>query len=621
MSERHTRRDFLRASTAGLAATLAGPGAAFGQRAASGQRPPNFIVMMADDLGARELGCYSHPEHRTPHLDRLARTGVQFATCYSTPICHPTRFMIMTGQYAHHNGIYNFGSRRGGPAPGDPAENIASHMTFAQVLKQKGYATAHAGKWQLSGQVPTLVHEAGFDEYCMWAYRHNLPKGVEHTGGWEGKGKKKTSRYWHPSIMKNGQYVPTQAQDYGPDIFADFVIDFVKRHRDRPFFVYYPMALTHSPYYTTPDTTQSPDDHFKHLRTNWQANVEYTDKIVGRIAKCLDALGLRDHTILFFTGDNGTGGNGKGQPTELGARVPGIFNCPGTVKARGLTGELADLSDVLPTLAGFAGTPLPEGRPIDGKDLAPFLRGERASGPREWAFSYIADRRVLRDRRWLLEDNSPRHPGRFYDCGSSRDGTGYRDVTDSTDADVVAARKRFEEILADKPAPPIAYDGPAAQLKSKAGKGRRGRGQEMGSGGPWSAAYLRQPEKWSAGFNSPVVKAAAKGLRVEVREGQKRGVAMVPKLFTFPEGATAVRLCIAETSPGVRWLFKLVGDCDGSGRVRLAQTIESKATGWIERPLDAKILGRPDGSWGVKLGLTGPAGSYVVVEDLEFVVK
>ena len=96
------------------------------------KRPPNLIVVMADDLGAKELGCYGNRRHRTPHLDRLARTGVQFATCYSTPICHPTRFEIMTGQYGHHNGVFHFPGRRGGPEAGSPEDDIARHRTFAQ---------------------------------------------------------------------------------------------------------------------------------------------------------------------------------------------------------------------------------------------------------------------------------------------------------------------------------------------------------------------------------------------------------------------------------------------------------------------------------------------------------
>jgi len=430
------------------------------------KRRPNLVVLMADDLGAAELGCYGHRKHRTPNLDRLARSGARFATCFSTPICHPTRFEIMTGQYGHHNGVYNFPSRRGGPKPGSPEDDIARHLTFAQVLKQRGYATAQAGKWQLTGTIPTLVRECGFDEYCMWAYKHNLPPDVEHTGGWEGRKGGKTSRYWHPSIVSNGKYLPTEPDDYGPDLFTDFVIDFARRHRDGPFFTYYPMCLTHAPYYPTPDAAPAEADKFKHSRDNFQSNVEYTDKLVGRIVGALKELGVWDNTVIFFTADNGTGGNGKGQPTELGARVPMIVAGPGLVKPIGLSGELVDLSDVLPTLAELAGARLPADHTIDGRSFAPLLRGEPAE-PREWIFSYIGDRRIVRTKRWLLEDNSPLHPGRLYDCGTSRNGTGYREVTDSQDPEVVAAHRLMKKILADKPAPYVPYEGRAAASKGK----------------------------------------------------------------------------------------------------------------------------------------------------------
>ena len=470
------RRQFLR--TAGIA-TVGMLWNRSGLSAASRKRPPNLIVILADDLGAKELGCYGNKEHRTPNLDRLAQTGVQFKTCYATPICHPTRFEIMTGQYGHHNGIFQFPGQRGGPVAGSPEDDIASHVTFAQVLKPAGYATAHAGKWQLTGKVPSLIRECGFDEYCMWAYTNNLPPGVEHTGGWEGQAGGKTSRYWHPSIVKNAEYLPTEPNDYGPDIFTNFVVDFINRHKDKPFFVYYAMCLTHGPFYVTPDTVQSEQGKFENLRSNFKANVEYMDKLVGRIVQALDAAGLRENTVLFFTGDNGTGGQGKGQPTELGARVPMIANGPGVIKPSKASDELVDFSDILPTLADFAGAKLPKGHVIDGRSFASLLRGQK--GPtREWIYSYLGDRQILRTRRWLLEDNGPDHPGRFFDCGDSRDGTGYRDMTDSTDPDVLAARKRFTEILADKPLPVVKEESSDARSaprpktqKSKESKGRQ----------------------------------------------------------------------------------------------------------------------------------------------------
>lgn len=428
------------------------------------RRPMNFIVIMADDLGAKELGCYGHAEHRTPNLDALAASGMQFRTCYATPICSSSRVLIMTGRYGLHTGWHNFMLRAYSPQRSSPQFDLGtSEITFAEVLKPLGYRTALAGKWQLSGDLPDRIHECGFDEYRIWAYKEYLPPGVEHTGAYEGKEKNRTARYWHPCVMENGKYVPTTADDYGPHLYSQFLIDFMTRHRDEPFCLYYPMALTHSPW----DPTPSLDEPGKRTNGGLKNNVEAMDYVVGRIVNAVEQLGLRENTVILFTGDNGTGGDGKGTVTELGARVPMIVSCPGTVQSGVVSDELVDLSDVLPTLAEMAGAPLPSDRLIDGVSLAATLRGS-AEEHRSWCFSYLGDKRVLRDKRWLLEGN-----GRFFDCGTSRDGSGYRDVTDSRDAEVLAARKRFDEILATLPAPTAEYPGlvqPTKQEEPKAKK-------------------------------------------------------------------------------------------------------------------------------------------------------
>jgi arylsulfatase A len=431
---------------------------------------PNVILMMADDLGAKELACYGHPEHRTPNLDELARTGIRFETCYTACICHPTRFEIMTGQYGCTNGVYQFAGRPGGPKHDSPEEQIVNHLTFGKVLKSAGYATAMAGKWQLTGKIPNLVVECGFDEYCMWAYKHNLPEGVKHQGGWEGAVGRKTSRYWHPSIVRNGQYVPTTIDDYGPDMFTDFVIDFATRHKEGPFFIYFPMALTHGPHYSTPLTNPNEKEKFRHDKANkFGENVQYMDHIVGRIVRALDQLGVRDDTIVIFTADNGTGGEGKGTATELGARVPMIVNCPGRVNQVGVSGALVDTSDVMPTLVELAETSLPADHPIDGRSLVPILRGKQTD-VREWIFSYLGDRRVLRTKRYLLERNAPYDFGTLYDCGDSRNGEGYVNVTNSQDPEVQKVKQQFKKILATKPVPDIP---PAAREKAKSKRKRK----------------------------------------------------------------------------------------------------------------------------------------------------
>src|SRR5688572_17702407 len=330
---------------------------------AAAARPPNFIVILADDLGAKELGCYGNKNHKTPNLDALAAGGVRFTTCYATPICSPSRVELMTGRYGVRTGWNNLIGRPYAPPQDSPQFDIGSaQFTFADLLKSKGYATALAGKWQLSGELPTLVTDCGFDEYRIWAYAENLPKGFTHTGAFQ-KNSKTTSRYWHPSILTNGQYTPTKPTDYGPDLFNEFLIDFKSRNAQNPFLAYYPTPLTHGPHDPTPDPAKPGEK----TPSGFKSNLEYLDHQVGQLIAVLDRLGLRENTIVIFTADNGTAGDGKGRATELGARVPMIVNCPGKVKAGVVSDELVDLSDVFATLADFSGTAPPAGHVIDGK--------------------------------------------------------------------------------------------------------------------------------------------------------------------------------------------------------------------------------------------------------------
>ena len=413
--------------------------------AAPNGKPYNFVVVLADDIGAKELACYGHHVHQTPQLDRLATEGMRFETAYATPICSPTRVLVMTGQYAFRTGYFHLIGREYAPLPTSPDYDVAKKLTFAHVLKAKGYATGLAGKWQLPGKIPTLVHDCGFDEYRMWAYAENLPEGVVHKGEFEGGNR--TSRYWHPSIVENGNYLPTKPNDYGPDLFNEFAIDFIRRHKDRPFCFYYTMPLTHGPHVETPD----PEHPGQRLPRGFRSNVEYLDHLMGKLVQAIDDAGIAENTLLVFIGDNGTASSGKGTVTELGARVPLIVRCPGTVKAGDVSRELASAADIFPTLVDLAGASLSEGHVIDGKSLTRTLRGEDVQH-REWVFSYLGRGRILRDKRWLLEDEGD-GTVRLIDCGQSRDGTSYRDVSDSSDAEVVAARQRLEAVLKDLPGP------------------------------------------------------------------------------------------------------------------------------------------------------------------------
>ncbi len=434
---------------------------------------PNVILILADDLGAKELSCYGSKDHQTPNLDRLAGEGLRFKTFFAMPLCTPTRVCLMTGQYGFHNGYLGMSNPAFIPAADSPQKRIGDQFTHADLMKAQGYATAQCGKWQLSGELPTLVKDAGFDEYRMWAYEQNLPAGVVHPGR-EKEGGDKTSRYWHPSIVQNGDYLPTKATDFGPDLFNDFVLDFAKRHQAGPFFIYYTSVLTHSPRVKTPD----PANPGAFKPAGLKSNLEYLDHLMGRLMDGLKAEGLDKNTYIIFVGDNGTGNDGKGTTTELGARVPGIIRGPG-VKAGVVTDGLADLTDILPTLAEISGASLPKDRPFDGKSLLPLLRGD-SPAHRDWIYSHLDDGRVLRDGRWLLEIGMKGKGEKFFDCGGSRDGVQtYKDVTASTDPEVKTARDRFAGILAGipepKPHPGAAGGGGKGRMKEKGrgkGKGR-----------------------------------------------------------------------------------------------------------------------------------------------------
>lgn len=408
--------------------------------------PPNVILILADDLGARELGCYGHPEHQTPNIDRLAASGTRLETFYAMPLCTPTRVALMTGQYGFHNGFLGMSNPAFRPPADAPQADIASHFTHADLLKTAGYATAMAGKWQLSGRLPNLIHDAGFDEYRMWAYDHNLPAGIRHPAHEKGGN---SSRYWHPCIVQNGNYLPTQPDDYGPDLFNQFVIDFARKSaaQKQPFFIYYTSPLTHGPHLETPD----PAHPGQRRPAGFRSNLEYLDTLIGRLLVALSESQLDRNTFVIFIGDNGTAGNGKGTLTELGARVPCIVRGP-QVRSGVVSNALADLTDILPTLADIAGTKLPAEIPFDGRSLLPLLKGE-TDKHREWIYSHLDDGRILRDSRWLLEIDKGGRGERFLDCGQSRNGDGYREVTPATNPEAAAARQRFTEILAGIPEP------------------------------------------------------------------------------------------------------------------------------------------------------------------------
>jgi arylsulfatase A len=408
MVSRLSRRDFLRTSAAAGAGGFFLANRTVEVRTGAGR--PNVIVIMADDIGYECLGCYGSASYKTPVLDELARTGVRFEHCYSQPLCTPSRVKIMTGRSNLRNysrfGHFDFKER-----------------TFAHVLKGAGYATCIAGKWQLIGAGVKGPYEAGFDEYCLWHMEDvYAPKG---------------SRYRDPKIVENGKLAGIPEGGYGPDVFCDYIEGFIERNRNRPFLVYYPMALTHGPFEPTPDS----DEWGREVsnRRFYADMVAYMDKSIGRIVAKLDKLGIRQNTLILYTGDNGTprgitsrmkdGGSidgGKGLTTDAGTHVALIANWKGSAPVGKVCTDLVDFSDFLPTLADAAGTAPPAGVIIDGRSFLPQIRG-KAGNPRDWIFCWYQrdPGRVLyrfaRDRRWKLYDQGDHErANRLFDVSADR---------------------------------------------------------------------------------------------------------------------------------------------------------------------------------------------------------
>ena len=388
---------------------------------ANAQRPPNIVLVMADDVSWECFGCYGSEEYSTPRLDELAAQGVKFSHCYSTPICTTSRVQLMTGKYNFRN-YTHFGYL-------DPKEK-----TFGNLLQSAGYKTAIAGKWQLNGlynKLPghddnTRPNKAGFDEYMLWQLTKQKPAG---------------ERFWSPLLEHNGKVLTKKDNNekYGPDLMCDFVCDFIERNQESPFFVYYPMVLVHDPFVPTPDTIgegsrQHKANKAKELskaekKQNFVAMVSYMDKLVGRIFDKLEACDQLDNTIIIFTADNGTHKTikstwkgrelkgGKGTMIDMGTHVPMIAFWKGHTPVGKDSDALVDFTDFYPTLAQAAGVSLTEGDPKDGVSFYPALTGK--SGPqREWVFCHyqpywnqVPGQFVRTQSHKLYRD------GRFFDIG------------------------------------------------------------------------------------------------------------------------------------------------------------------------------------------------------------
>lgn len=399
---------------------------------------------MADDLGFETLGTYKGSSYKTPNLDQLAHDGMRFDHCYSTPLCTPSRVQIMTGKYNHRNYI-GFGLL-------DPNEK-----TFAHYLKEEGYKTFIAGKWQLFGNANqqklagnrkgTTPEKAGFDDFCLWQ--------IDQRG----------YRYKNPTLSSKDRTIKYE-DEYGPDIFVDKIEAFMDKNKDTPFFVYYPMVLTHDPFVPTPD-----NEKFKSFDPALKVNdtayfgemVSYMDKLVGRIRKKVEDLGIQNNTLILFVGDNGTDrdvtsthdgksikGN-KGYTTDAGTHVPLIAFWGGKIKKGSVNDNLIDFTDFLPTILETATQSTLDPPLTDGHSFYAQLIGE-GSEPREWIFCHyephwgnFVPRRYVQNKKWKLYEN-----GEFYNLENDLEEQNPLDNNVQSKT-VKAIHSQFQKVLAKYP--------------------------------------------------------------------------------------------------------------------------------------------------------------------------
>ena len=351
---------------------------------------------MADDLGMESLECFGGSSFKTPTMNRLARESMRFTRCYSQPICTPSRNKIMTGRSNARN-YQSFGHMD------------RNEITFGTLMKEDGYKTAIAGKWQLTGGGGSTgtkdgdgsyADDCGFDETCMWAYARDVSEqqAEKYFSKYPAGQKRKMSRFWYPGILKNGEQMDTDEDDFGPDIYCDFLLEFIERNQKDPLFAYYPMALTHNPFVPMPITDGVDKLTLKQKLSNHQKHfpdmVRYTGQLIDRFLKKLEALGIAENTLVMFTSDNGnhrslvyemngrTVIGGKGLPLDAGCHAVTMAWWKGKVKP-GLTCEdlidfsdFSDFSDFLPTFAEAGKAQLPSDRTIDGKSFLARLEGD-----------------------------------------------------------------------------------------------------------------------------------------------------------------------------------------------------------------------------------------------------
>lgn len=358
-------------------------------------KSPNVVIIMADDLGYADVGSYGAPQISTPNIDELARQGMKFTGFYAENLCSPSRAALLTGSYSKRVGV----STVFWPDSDDGLN--PDEITIAELLQEVGYATAAVGKWHLGHRKPFLPGNQGFDYYFGLPFSNDMGPNARPAKG----------PYEPLRVMRNDEVI-----ERGPDQatltrrYTEEAIQFIRQHKEEPFFVYLAHTMPHVPLFASNDFKGKSDFGL------YGDAVEEIDWSTGRILNTLDGLDLTGNTLVIFLSDNGPwlqkgaeGGlatplrDGKGTTWEGGHRVPAIATWPGEIPASSVNEAMVTIMDLYPTIANLAGADIPGDRVIDGKDIWPLLSGKTDESPYDAYFYYrLKNLQAVRIGEWKL---------------------------------------------------------------------------------------------------------------------------------------------------------------------------------------------------------------------------
>ena len=354
-----------------LALTLAVP-KAVAQRRVEYRQKPNVLLIMTDDVGYGDIGCYGARDIRTPNIDRLAQQGVRLTDFYASPQCTPTRAALISGRYPHRAWLErSLGSTGASLKHGLPATG----RTLPRLLKNNGYATALIGKWHLGYKPEFGPNSHGFDTF--FGFLSGYVDYYTHTRGGDGL----------PALFENTK--PIQQKGYLTDLITARAVGFIEQHAAEPFFLEVAYSAAHWPfqppdhYSKSPDNSrfQGPEDNPAPTRKDYTAMLERADDGVGRIMKTIETLGLAQNTLVIFTNDNGGEWLSNNAPLfhrkdtlwEGGIRVPTIFRWPGRLPSGKTSAQVGITMDLTATILAATHTPVPANAGLEGIDLLPIL--------------------------------------------------------------------------------------------------------------------------------------------------------------------------------------------------------------------------------------------------------